>query len=205
MFKRHRINTPLSARFLQEEERNNRHSRCRENHACVGGRHKSGNREAFEADGVYRKPNVVKALNRALSALLKQEECEGFKPTNIGGYGSREEIAKLFDEVHQRLDFHEIARRRNRSVGSIVARLIRQDQTANREGGLGRSRADKRHGRTQPWKGSSSALLLRRTLENTPIGHNFPAAGRRRARYWIIFRPGTGAGARPPHTLLWIY
>ena len=42
--------------------------------------------EAFEADAVYRKPSVVKTLNRALSALVKQEEREGFKPTNTGGY-----------------------------------------------------------------------------------------------------------------------
>ena len=81
--------------------------------------------EAFEANAVCRKPSVAKALNQGLSALLKQEERERFKLTNTGGYWSREEIAKLFDEVYQGLDFHEIAQRHNRSEGSIVARLIR--------------------------------------------------------------------------------
>lgn len=71
--------------------------------------------EAFDADAVYRRPSVIKALNRALSALVKQEERERFKPTKTGGYWSREEPAKPFDEVHQGLDFHEIAQRHYRS------------------------------------------------------------------------------------------
>jgi len=77
--------------------------------------------EVLDADAVYRRPIVIKALNRALSALVKQEERESFKPTNTGGYWSWEEPAKLFDEVHQELDFHEIAQRHNRNAGSVVA------------------------------------------------------------------------------------
>jgi len=100
--------------------------------------------EVLDADAVYRRPIVIKALNRALSALVKQEERESFKPTNTGGYWSREEPAKLFDEVHQELDFHEIAQRHNRNAGSVVARLVkaRQDQTAIREGGVVRLKED---------------------------------------------------------------
>ena len=45
--------------------------------------------EVLDADAVYRRPIVIKALNRALSALVKQEERESFKPTNTGGYWSR--------------------------------------------------------------------------------------------------------------------
>jgi hypothetical protein len=79
----------------------------------------------LENDALCRKPIVVKALNRALAALVKQEERERFKPQNSGRYWSREEVAKIYEEVRQGMDFHEIAKLHDRTVGSIVARLIK--------------------------------------------------------------------------------
>jgi hypothetical protein len=79
----------------------------------------------MESDALCRKPVVVKALNRALGALVKQEERERFKPQNSGRYWSRKEVAKVFEEVQQGMDFQEIARLHDRTVGSIVARLIK--------------------------------------------------------------------------------
>ena len=81
--------------------------------------------ESMGPENICRKPLVVKALNRALGALVKQEERERFKPQNAGRYWSREEVAKIYEEVQQGMDFHDIARLHNRTVGSIVARLIK--------------------------------------------------------------------------------
>jgi hypothetical protein len=81
--------------------------------------------KAFDSENIYRRPKVVKVLNRALGALVKEEERERFKPQNAGRYWSRQEIAKICEEVQEGMDFHEIAKRHNRSVGSIVARLIK--------------------------------------------------------------------------------
>ena len=81
--------------------------------------------EAMEADALCRKPAVVKALNRALGALVKYEERKRQKPQNAGRYWSREEVAKVYEEVRQGMDFHQIAKLHNRTVGSIMARLIK--------------------------------------------------------------------------------
>jgi hypothetical protein len=79
----------------------------------------------LEPDALCRRPTIVKALNRALAALVKQEERERFKPQNSGRYWSRKEVAKVYEEVRQGMDFHEIAKLHDRTVGSIVARLIK--------------------------------------------------------------------------------
>jgi hypothetical protein len=81
--------------------------------------------EAFASDAICRRPKIVKALNRALGALVKQEERERFKPQNSGRYWSRQEVAKIYEEVQEGMDFHQIAKRHDRTVGSIVARLIK--------------------------------------------------------------------------------
>jgi len=81
--------------------------------------------QAMEAEFVCRKPQVVKALNRALAALVQVEQRERTRPGNAGKYWSREEDAKVCAEVRKGIDFHEIARTHNRSVGSIVARLVK--------------------------------------------------------------------------------
>jgi hypothetical protein len=81
--------------------------------------------EALEAGSLCRRPLVVKTLNRALGALVQLEQREREKPTNAGRYWSRAEIAQVCEEVRKGVDFHEIAKLHNRTVGSIVARLVK--------------------------------------------------------------------------------
>ncbi len=82
-------------------------------------------REALEAESICRRPEVVKALNRALGALVQLQERTRSRPANAGRYWSREEDAQVCAEVRQGIDFHEIAKSHNRSVPSIVARLVK--------------------------------------------------------------------------------
>lgn len=88
--------------------------------------------QAVEAGSVLLKPQVVKALNRALSALVQQEERARNKPANAGRYWSRDEDAKICEEVRQGIDFHQIAKAHDRSVGSIVARLVKLGEIARK-------------------------------------------------------------------------
>lgn len=81
--------------------------------------------EVLPADSICKDPQTVKALNRALGALVAAEERARNRPTNAGKYWSRTEDSQVCDEVRQGLDFHQIAKLHNRSVGSIVARLVR--------------------------------------------------------------------------------
>jgi hypothetical protein len=80
---------------------------------------------ALEAGSLCRRPQVVKALNRALGALIQLQQREQSRPVNAGRYWSREEDAQVCAEVRKGIDFHEIAKAHNRSVGSIVARLVK--------------------------------------------------------------------------------
>jgi DNA-binding NarL/FixJ family response regulator len=88
------------------------------------------NSQPLAADSLLLRPQVVKALNRALSSLTQQAERERNKPTNAGKYWSHEEDTKICDEVRQGIDLHEIARTHNRSVGSIVTRLVKLGKIA---------------------------------------------------------------------------
>jgi len=80
---------------------------------------------ALEAGSICRQPQVVKALNRALGALLQLEQREQHRPAHAGNYWSREEDAQVCAEVRRGIDFHEIAKSHNRTVPSIVARLVK--------------------------------------------------------------------------------
>jgi len=80
---------------------------------------------ALAAESVCRKPQVVRALNRALGALLQEEEREQRRPENAGRYWSRQEDAQVCAEVRRGIDFHEIAKTHNRTVPAIVARLVK--------------------------------------------------------------------------------
>lgn len=87
---------------------------------------------AFPADSLYRQPEVIKALNKALAALTQAEENKCRTPANAGRYWSKEEDAKICEEVRDGLDFRVIAKNHHRSVGSIVARLVKLGEiTAN--------------------------------------------------------------------------
>jgi hypothetical protein len=85
---------------------------------------------AVPADSPYRQPDVVKALNRALAALTQAEENERCRPANAGKYWSNDEDAKICEEVRNGLDFRLIAKEHKRSVGSIVARLVKLGEIA---------------------------------------------------------------------------
>jgi hypothetical protein len=82
------------------------------------------------ADSILLKQQVVKALNRGLSALVQQEEWERTKPANAGKYWSREEDAKACEELRQGIDLNEIAKLHNRTVSSILARLVKLGKIA---------------------------------------------------------------------------
>jgi len=81
--------------------------------------------EALKDDSVCLAPNSVKALNRALAALVSQEERERSKPGNAGTYWTRAEDEQVCEELRKGIDFKEIAKAHNRTVPSIVARLIK--------------------------------------------------------------------------------
>ena len=80
---------------------------------------------ALEAESICRRPQVVKALNRALGALLQLEQREQQRPAHAGRYWSRDEDAQVCAEVRRGIDFQEIAKSHNRTVPSIVARLVK--------------------------------------------------------------------------------
>jgi hypothetical protein len=81
--------------------------------------------KGFSAESICRRPMVVKALNRALGALIKLEEWDRNRPTNAGRAWSREEVTQVLKEVQDGVDFHEIARLHDRTVGAIVTRLVK--------------------------------------------------------------------------------
>jgi len=79
----------------------------------------------FDENSTCRKPRVVKALNRAISALVKEEKREQRKPTNAFRAWTRAEDALVCEEVRRGMDFHDIAKAHNRTLPSIVARLVK--------------------------------------------------------------------------------
>ncbi|HUK24395.1 MAG TPA: hypothetical protein VLV49_07440 [Terriglobales bacterium] len=79
----------------------------------------------LEAESLCRRPPVVKAMNRALGALVQLEQRERSRPQNAFRTWTRQEDAQVCEEVRKGVDFHEIAKAHNRSVGSIVARLVK--------------------------------------------------------------------------------
>lgn len=87
-------------------------------------------REACANDSVYRNPHVVKALNRAVAALVSQQERDRNKPTSAGKYWTHAEDEQVCQELRKGIDFQQIAKTHNRTVGSIVARLIKLGKIA---------------------------------------------------------------------------
>ena len=80
---------------------------------------------ALEATSICRRPQVIKALNRSLGALVQLEQREQHRPAHSGRYWSHDEDAQVCAELRRGIDFHEIAKSHNRTVPSIVARLIK--------------------------------------------------------------------------------
>jgi hypothetical protein len=92
---------------------------------------------ALKEDSVCRVPDNVKALNRALGALVSQEERAKEKPGNAGTYWTRTEEQQVCEELRKGINFEEIAKTHNRTVLSVVARLIKLGKiTAEKSGPL---------------------------------------------------------------------
>jgi hypothetical protein len=81
--------------------------------------------KALEKESPCRRPQVIKALNRALGALLQLEQREQRQPAQAGRSWSRDEDTRVCAEVRRGLDFQEIAKSHSRTVPSIVARLVK--------------------------------------------------------------------------------
>lgn len=79
-------------------------------------------------DSPLQNPQTVRALNRAVAALEFQQERQRARlslPANAGKPWSNNEDVQICDELRRGINFQEIARGHGRTVGSIVARLIR--------------------------------------------------------------------------------
>jgi len=67
----------------------------------------------------------VKALNRALSALVQQEQWEKNRPPNAFRSWTRSEDAQVCDELRKGVALDEIAKLHHRTVPAILARLMK--------------------------------------------------------------------------------
>ena len=84
--------------------------------------------QAVSGDSMYQHPRAVRALNRAVMALEFQQAREHARnslPANAGKPWSNTEDAQICEELRRGVNFQEIARTHGRTLGSIVARLIR--------------------------------------------------------------------------------
>ena len=91
--------------------------------------------ESLEETSVCRRPLAVKALNRALAALVAQQDREKKRPSNAGRTWSQTEDAQICEELRAGTDFHDIAKKHNRSIASILARLVKLGKIAPTKGG----------------------------------------------------------------------
>jgi hypothetical protein len=85
------------------------------------------------ADPILKNPEVVIALHRAvgaLEALAEREQAKQNQPANSFRYWSKAEDVQVCDELRDGLDFPQIAKKHNRSVPSIVARLVKLGKIA---------------------------------------------------------------------------
>jgi hypothetical protein len=87
-------------------------------------------REPLIEDSICRNPQAVIALNRALAALITQQQRELKKPASAGQYWSRAEDKQICEEIRQGMDFEEIAKTHNRTVPSIIVRLVKLGKIA---------------------------------------------------------------------------
>ncbi|MDP9159979.1 MAG: hypothetical protein M3O09_07080 [Acidobacteriota bacterium] len=89
--------------------------------------------EALAADSVCLVAENIKALHRAVGALQGLEEREQSKrllPGNAGKTWTHAEEQQVCDELRRGINFQEIAKAHNRTVVSIVARLVRLGKIA---------------------------------------------------------------------------
>ena len=89
--------------------------------------------EALPADSVCLLPENVKALHRALGALQgvdEREQSRRLLPGNAGKAWTHAEEQQACDELRRGINFQEIAKAHNRTVVSIVARLMKLGKIA---------------------------------------------------------------------------
>ena len=86
------------------------------------------NGEALMADAVYQCAPVVRAFHRAVGALEYVQDRKRSKkapPAHAGKSWSRAEDQQVCEELRRGIDFHQIAKTHNRTIGSILARLVK--------------------------------------------------------------------------------
>ena len=84
--------------------------------------------EVLTADAVCQYLPVVRALHRSVRALEYVAERERSRQTpavSAGRSWSRAEDAQVCEELRRGIDFHQIAKTHNRTIGSIIARLVK--------------------------------------------------------------------------------
>jgi len=87
-----------------------------------------GTGEVLTADSAFEYAPVIRAFHRAVGALEYLEERELSKkalPANAGKSWSRSEDEQVCEELRRGIDFHQIAKTHNRTIGSIIARLVK--------------------------------------------------------------------------------
>src|SRR5437763_5814466 len=86
--------------------------------------------EVLEERPVCRQPHTVRALNRAISALVARQGRETKRPRNAFRTWTRAEDAQVCEELRQGMDFRDIAKAHDRTIPSIVARLVKLGKIA---------------------------------------------------------------------------
>jgi hypothetical protein len=81
--------------------------------------------QELELTSICRTPLVVKALNRALASLVNQYDRERTRPANAFRHWTPPEDQQICQEVREGMDFEQIAKVHNRTVGAIVSRLVK--------------------------------------------------------------------------------
>ena len=88
------------------------------------------NGEVLEESSVCRQPQTVRALNRAISALVAEQGRETKRPRNAFRTWTRAEDAQVCEELRKGMDFKDIAKAHDRMIPSIVARLVKLGKIA---------------------------------------------------------------------------
>ena len=84
--------------------------------------------EVLTADAVYQYPPVVRALhrrcahwNRGRTRTFQESRCRRMRASP----GRAPKIEQVCEELRRGIDFHQIAKTHNRTIGSIIARLVK--------------------------------------------------------------------------------
>ncbi len=91
----------------------------------------SGN--ACASDSLLKNPRIVIALHKATGALetaAAKELDKQNQPPNAYRYWSKAEDEQVCSELREGSDFRQIAKKHNRTVPSIVARLVKLGKIA---------------------------------------------------------------------------